>query len=238
MKRECLTGADTPGPSPFARAAQDYDGFVKHFLLFYDVAADYLARRPEFRDAHLERAWAAAARGELLLAGAVGTPPDSAALLFRARSKDVVEAFAKADPYVLNGLVTRWRVAEWTTVAGDRAATPVRPDSTPAGGPVIRTWRGRTTATNAEAYLSHLQATVLPSLRSLDGFLGATVLRRAKDDEMEFLVMTRWASLTALEPFTGSDREAAVVDQAAKAVLSAFDERVEHFDVVLEGTNY
>ena len=38
-----------------------------------------------------------------------------------------VEAFATTDPYVLNGLVKSWRVRPWTTVAGEWAATPVRP---------------------------------------------------------------------------------------------------------------
>jgi uncharacterized protein YciI len=44
---------------------------------------------------------------------------------FKAPSADVVEAFAKADPYVQNGLVTKWRVREWITVVGADAAAPV-----------------------------------------------------------------------------------------------------------------
>lgn len=99
---------------------------MKHFLLFYETAPDYLARRPAFRQAHLERAWAAAARGELLLGGALADPVDGALLLFRGDSPEVAEAFARTDPYVVNGLVSRWRVREWTTVVGERAATPVR----------------------------------------------------------------------------------------------------------------
>jgi uncharacterized protein YciI len=101
---------------------------MKHFLLFYDVGDDYVARRAAFRDAHLARAWAAHARGELLLAGALADPVDGAVLLFAGSSPDVAADFARADPYVVNGLVTRWRVREWTTVAGEGAATPVRPD--------------------------------------------------------------------------------------------------------------
>ena len=100
---------------------------MKHFLLFYDVADDYLQRRAQFRNAHLEKAWTASADGTLMLAGALADPVDGAVLLFTAPDKTVVEAFAKADPYVLNGLVTRWRVREWSTVAGSGAATPVQP---------------------------------------------------------------------------------------------------------------
>ncbi len=97
-----------------------------HYLLFYDARPDYLARRGAFRAAHLEKAWAAHERGELILGGALADPVDGAVLLFQGDSPRVAEAFAEADPYVTNGLVARWRVREWTTVAGDGAATPVR----------------------------------------------------------------------------------------------------------------
>ena len=102
---------------------------MKHFLLFYDVAADYVARRAEFRQAHLAKAWAAHARGELVLGGALADPVDGAVLLFAGESPRVAETFAREDPYVLNGLVTRWRVREWSTVAGEGAAIPIRPRS-------------------------------------------------------------------------------------------------------------
>jgi hypothetical protein len=52
---------------------------------------------------------------------------DAAVLLFRGESSAVAEAFAVADPYVVNGLVKRWYVREWSTVAGEGASTPVRP---------------------------------------------------------------------------------------------------------------
>ncbi|MFL9871833.1 YciI-like protein [Paraburkholderia megapolitana] len=97
-----------------------------HYLMFYDLAADYLERRGDYRAAHLQLAWAAAERGELLLAGALADPVDGAVLLFSGESPAVAEAFAKADPYVREGLVTRWRVRPWTTVVGEQAATPVR----------------------------------------------------------------------------------------------------------------
>ena len=100
---------------------------MKHFLLFYDFAADYLERRPEFREAHLAKAWASHARGELVLGGALTDPVDGAVLLFAGESPRVAESFAGEDPYVLNGLVTRWHVREWNTVAGETAVAPLRP---------------------------------------------------------------------------------------------------------------
>jgi len=97
-----------------------------HYLLAYHVAADYLERRAEFRAAHLELAWQAVDRGELLLGGAMGDPISGAMMLFSANSPEIPEAFAKADPYVLNGLVTQWRVIPWNTVVGHQASNPIR----------------------------------------------------------------------------------------------------------------
>ena len=101
---------------------------MKHFLLFYEFVGDYLERRPQFRADHLRLAWTAADRGELVVAGALADPVDSAVLLFRCENKSVAEEFASADPYVANGLVARWHVREWTTVVGELAAMPVRPE--------------------------------------------------------------------------------------------------------------
>ncbi|HEV7835165.1 MAG TPA: YciI-like protein [Caballeronia sp.] len=98
-----------------------------HFLLMYELSADYLERRAAFRDRHLRAAWVSVERGELLLGGALEAPIDRAMLLFEADSPAVVEAFARADPYVTEGLVTRWEVRKWNTVAGEGAAQPVRP---------------------------------------------------------------------------------------------------------------
>jgi hypothetical protein len=98
-----------------------------HYLLFYEVGEDYVSRRAAFRDAHLEKAWKASERGELMLGGALANPVDGAVLLFQGDSPEVAEKFAKADPYVTSGAVKRWYVREWTTVAGKEAATPVRP---------------------------------------------------------------------------------------------------------------
>jgi uncharacterized protein len=91
-----------------------------HYLLFYDVVPDYVERRTPFRAEHLALARAAHARGELVLGGALAEPADGAVLLFKGDGPAAAEAFAAADPYVRNGLVTRWRVRAWATVVGDR----------------------------------------------------------------------------------------------------------------------
>ncbi|CAB3717835.1 YciI-like protein [Paraburkholderia rhynchosiae] len=97
-----------------------------HYLLIYDLVPDYLERRGALREPHLKLAWAAAERGELMLAGALTEPVDTAVLLFSGDSPAAAKAFAEADPYVQAGLVARWRVREWTTVVGEGASNPIR----------------------------------------------------------------------------------------------------------------
>ena len=99
-----------------------------HYLMMYDLSPEYLERRGQFRAEHLRLAWESQERGEMVLAGALTDPVDTAVLLFKGDSPEVAERFAKADPYVKNGLVTRWRVRPWTTVIGKEASTPVRPE--------------------------------------------------------------------------------------------------------------
>jgi len=99
----------------------------RHYLLFYEAVSDYASRRTAFRDLHLEYAWAAHTRGELVLGGALADPIDGAVLLFKADTPTVAERFAERDPYVVNGLVARWHVREWTTVVGRDSVAPVHP---------------------------------------------------------------------------------------------------------------
>jgi uncharacterized protein len=89
-----------------------------YWLLFYDLVDDYLERRTPLRPEHLELATAAHERGELVLAGAVDEPIDTALLVFRGDDRGVAERFAEADPYVRAGIVSAWRVRPWNVVVG------------------------------------------------------------------------------------------------------------------------
>jgi uncharacterized protein YciI len=92
---------------------------MPYFALLYHVVDDYVARRAEHREDHLRLAREAHRRGELLLAGAFSDPVDGALLVFRAPERAVVEEFVRHDPYVTNGLVTRWEIRTWTVVVGN-----------------------------------------------------------------------------------------------------------------------
>jgi uncharacterized protein len=96
-----------------------------HYLLIYELGPDYLERRGTYRNEHLKLAWQAEG---IVLGGALADPSDRAMLLFQGESPEAAKRFANADPYVRNGLVKRWEVRKWTTVVGDRASAPVRPE--------------------------------------------------------------------------------------------------------------
>lgn len=98
---------------------------MKHFVLFYEYPADFRERRAPHRAMHIAHANASAARDELQLGGAFTDDPPAGMLLFKAESAQIAEAFARADPYVINGIVSAWRVREWTTVVGAGALTKI-----------------------------------------------------------------------------------------------------------------
>ncbi len=91
---------------------------MDYYALFYDVVDDFVSRRMPYRDEHLRLAGEAHRRGHLLLAGALGDPADRALLVFRTPDRTVVEDFARNDPYVTHGLVTRWEARLWAVVVG------------------------------------------------------------------------------------------------------------------------
>ena len=97
---------------------------MPYFALTYDVVEDFVDKRTPFRPAHLKEVRESHARGELVMAGALGEPA-GALLVFRAPDKSVAEHFATNDPYVKQGLVRTWKVRPWTVVIGqDPAETP------------------------------------------------------------------------------------------------------------------
>ena len=216
-----------------------------HYLLFYEVSKDYLSRRREFRDEHLAKAWEASARGELVLGGALADPVDGAVLLFKGDTPEVAGRFARADPYVTNGLVKRWYVREWTTVAGEDAATPIKLEARDASkkpaervgsedgkSMILRLWKARATVQKASAYVQYATTKVFPELLAIEGHRGAYLLRRTLDGATEFVVLTLWQSMAAVRRFAGDNPEKAVVDPPAREVLASLDDSVTHFEVV------
>jgi len=101
---------------------------------------------------------------------------------------------------------------------------------------IVRSWRGRAAVEKQDAYPAHFAHNVLPALGGIEAFLGATLLREVQGDMIEFLVLTRWASLEAIRAFAGADLGKAVVEPEAVAALIRFDPTVRHYEVVQEAT--
>ncbi len=203
---------------------------MNYYALIYEVVDDYVARRGEFREQHLRAAREVRERGELVLAGAFAEPVDRALLVFRTDGKSKVEDFARKDPYVVNGLVKKWEVRPWKVVVGQE-----QPPRSVAGeaGAVVRHWSARASESQLPKYLDHFSKNVLPELRRVNGYLGATVSVHRTDSEAEILVETTWRSLEAIRNFAGADLEAAVVPEEAAALLTNFDRRVRHYEIAL-----
>jgi len=203
-----------------------------YYALFYEVVDDFVARRGPFRQEHLRLAAEARGRGEIVFAGALAEPADRALIVFHADDKSKAENFARKDPYVVNGLVKKWQVRPWNVVVGNEQPTSST-SSTLATGTILRRWTARATEPQLPKYLEHFSKNVLPELRRVSGYLGATgsLLRLAS--EVEIVVETNWRSLESIRNFAGPDLEAAIVAPEAAALLASFDHRTRHHEIVV-----
>jgi heme-degrading monooxygenase HmoA len=99
---------------------------------------------------------------------------------------------------------------------------------------IVRTWSAVASPAGADGYCRHFEATILPSLRGIDGFRGAYVLRRERGDQVEVVDLTLWDSMDAVRGFAGEDVETAVVDEHARSLLVDYDDTVAHHTVALD----
>lgn len=97
---------------------------------------------------------------------------------------------------------------------------------------ISRHWRGLAKSRHADEYVEHLRRETLPQLSKLPGFVNASILRRAVQQGVEFLIVTNWESITAIGQFAGRDTEAAVVPEKVQAMLLEYDRRVRHYEVL------
>jgi uncharacterized protein YciI len=206
---------------------------MNYYALIYELVDDMVNRRIPVREEHLHLAREARERGELVLAGALSEPVDSALLVFHVDDKSKVETFARKDPYVINGLAKKWQVRPWNVVVGNEPPASSSTAASPVPGMILRQWTARTSQEQWPRYRAHFSIKVLPDLRRVAGFLGATLFVRHAGDEVEILVETSWRSLESIGAFAGPDVEAAVVSEEAMAMLTEFDGHVRHFEVVI-----
>ena len=99
---------------------------------------------------------------------------------------------------------------------------------------IARFWTAKTSQAQAPVYADHLKNHVLAALSGIDGYAGAKLLKRETDDGVEMIVITFWRSLDAIRKFAGDDTERAVVSDEIAPLLLYCDQRVRHYDVVVE----
>jgi heme-degrading monooxygenase HmoA len=99
---------------------------------------------------------------------------------------------------------------------------------------IIREWRGRAERVRAEEYPGHFRNAVVPDLRRVPGFLGASLSKRQDGERVEFVVHSRWSSMDSIRAFAGSDPDRAVVEPGAVAALADYDQTVRHYEVLEE----
>jgi heme-degrading monooxygenase HmoA len=96
---------------------------------------------------------------------------------------------------------------------------------------IARIWRGYTKPENADRYEAMLKPELLPGIASAAGYIGSYLLRRQKDDEVEFVTIIFWDSLTSVRAIAGEDYEIAVVPEDRQKYLSRYDERAAHYEI-------
>jgi heme-degrading monooxygenase HmoA len=95
---------------------------------------------------------------------------------------------------------------------------------------IARHWRGIAKTSRAAEYEKHLLTETFPALDKMHGFLGGGILKRTVENGVEFLVISRWASIEAIEQFAGPDVEAAVVPPKVQDMMLDYDQRARHYE--------
>jgi heme-degrading monooxygenase HmoA len=97
---------------------------------------------------------------------------------------------------------------------------------------ISRHWRGVAKPLHAEEFVQHLRSETFPGLSKIPGFINASILRRNVVQGVEFLIVTNWESLGAIEQFAGRDCEVAVVPEKVQRMMLDYDGLARHYEVL------
>ena len=97
---------------------------------------------------------------------------------------------------------------------------------------ISRQWRGLAKSSQADKYVEHLRQETFPKLKEIPGFVSASILRRSVPNGVEFLIVTTWESIDAIQGFAGTDVETAVVPPRVQKMMVEYDNRVRHYQIV------
>jgi hypothetical protein len=101
---------------------------------------------------------------------------------------------------------------------------------------ISRIWHGYTSFENADAYENLLKKEIFVGIknRNIDGYKGIQLLSRKLENEVEFITIMWFDSIESVKIFAGSDYEKAVVPKEAQMILSRFDQKSQHYEVISE----
>jgi antibiotic biosynthesis monooxygenase (ABM) superfamily enzyme len=99
---------------------------------------------------------------------------------------------------------------------------------------ICRIWRGQTTQEKSLMYEAVVRDQVIPEIeaRHIPGFLSIDLMKRPLGGRVEYLTIMWFDSLEAVKAFAGEDFDLAYVPPQGRAVLSQFDERSAHYEVL------
>lgn len=96
---------------------------------------------------------------------------------------------------------------------------------------IARIWTGRVPLSRSDAYLQLMRTVALPDYGATPGNRGAFALRRDLADHAEFIMLTLWDSLEAIERFAGPDATTAKYYDFDPEYLLEMPGGAEHFEV-------
>ena len=97
---------------------------------------------------------------------------------------------------------------------------------------ISRHWKGIAKPGEADNYIKHLRTDTFPELSRIDGFIRASILKREVIEGTEFLIITDWESLEAIEHFAGVPADMAVVPPVVQDMMIDYDKNATHYEVV------
>ena len=97
---------------------------------------------------------------------------------------------------------------------------------------ITRLWQAWTSPQNADRYERLLTGQIFAAIRAkrIGGLTHMELLRRNAGDEVEFVVMMRFADADSIRAMTGASMEQAHVPDAARKLLKRFEASARHFD--------
>lgn len=101
---------------------------------------------------------------------------------------------------------------------------------------IARIWHGWTTIKNADIYEHLLRNEVFPSIENkrVKGYKKISLLKRIKEDEVEFITIMLFDNIDSVKEFSGNDYEKSYVPPKVRQVLLRHDQSSQHYDIINE----